>query len=179
MGWEMDKDLISISEIARDHNKSRQTVHKIVKRLGLGTVKRKGDASHGQQVSCISLNDYEELKRHLDNQDDPRIKLTHDDDSIGGVFYIVSPEPEQDPSRIKVGFTSNINERLRKYRTIAPFSEVVRAWPCKSLWEKTAIDCVTQDCEKIYTEVFRTDNVAKVVLLAEKFFDLMPSAMDE
>lgn len=174
----MDEELISIIEVARIHKKSRQTVHKNVKRLRIDTVKRKGDGSRGQQVSCISLNDYEELKRDWDNQDDPRINLTNGDDSIGGVFYIVSLEPELDPGRIKVGFTTSISERLRNHQTAAPFSKVLRTWPCKSLWEKTAIDCVNKDCEKIHTEVFRTDDIENVVLLANKFFDLMPSVME-
>ena len=121
----MDKELISISEIARDHNKRRQTVHKIVRRLGLDIVKRKGDGSRGQQVSCISLNDYRELKRHLDNQDDSPINSNNDGEIIGGVFYVISLEPELDPGRMKVGFTTNINERLRSHRTSAPFAEVV------------------------------------------------------
>ena len=71
-----------------------------------------------------------------------------------------------------------MNERLRHHRTAAPFSKVERTWPCKSLWEKTAIDCVTQDCEKIYTEVFRTEDVERIVLLADRFFDLMPTEIE-
>ena len=175
----MNQQLISIVEIAETHGKHSQSIHKLVKRLGFETFRQKRDGSRGQQVLWIALNDYEELKRYLDDQNDRRINLTDDGDSIGGVFYIILLEPELDPGRIKVGFTTSISERLRNHQTAAPFSKVVGTWPCKSLWEKTAIDCVTQGCEKIHTEVFQTDDVEGVVFLADKFFDLMPTGIGE
>ena len=174
VGAKMNQQLISIIDIAKNHGKRPQSIHKLVKSLGFETSKQKGDGSRGQQVSCITLSDYEELKMRLDDQSDRRMNFTDDGDSIEGAFYIISLEPELDPGRIKVGFTRNMIERLRHHRISAPFAEVVKTWPCKSLWEKTAIDCVTQDCEKINTEVFRTDDVERIVFLADKFFALMP-----
>ena len=42
------------------------------------------------------------------------------------------------------------------------------------MWEKPAIDCVTNKCEQIYTEVFRTDSIEEVKLKCDQFFELMP-----
>jgi hypothetical protein len=69
-----------------------------------------------------------------------------------GVFYLLSLEPEHDPTRFKVGFASNLNERFRQHRCSAPFAKVVKIWPCRRLWEKTAIECVTDGCEQLHTE---------------------------
>lgn len=46
------------------------------------------------------------------------------------------------------------------------------------LWEHTAIDSVTQGCEKIHTEVFRTIDIESVQKKCDMFFDLMPGLDD-
>jgi hypothetical protein len=51
---------------------------------------------------------------------------------------------------------------------------VLRSWVCKSLWEKTAIDCVTVGCDRLHTEVFRTALIDNVISRCERFFELMP-----
>lgn len=72
-----------------------------------------------------------------------------------GVLYLLCLEPEHDPNRFKVGFGNNLNERLRQLRCSAPYIQVMKTWPCRRLWEKTAIECVTEGCERLHTEVFR------------------------
>jgi hypothetical protein len=42
------------------------------------------------------------------------------------------------------------------------------------LWEKTAIDCVTEGCKQLHTEVFRTQSIEPVLQRCEQFFSLMP-----
>ena len=88
---------------------------------------------------------------------------------------MIQLEPQFDPGRFKVGFTTNISERIRSHRTSAPFSAIIKQWSCKLLWEKTAIECMTQDCEQLHTEVFRTDNLNEVIGRGESFFGIMPS----
>jgi hypothetical protein len=38
-------------------------------------------------------------------------------------------------------------KRPQTLKCSAPFTKVLATWPCENLWEKTAIDCVTQGCE--------------------------------
>ncbi|HWB54643.1 MAG TPA: hypothetical protein VG722_10640, partial [Tepidisphaeraceae bacterium] len=64
---------------------------------------------------------------------------------------------------------------LRHLRCSAPFAKVVRPWPCKLLWEKTAIECVTTGCERLHTEVFRAPEKDKILERCEQFFALMPA----
>ncbi|MDE0130191.1 MAG: hypothetical protein OXQ86_11615 [Gammaproteobacteria bacterium] len=83
-------------------------------------------------------------------------------------------EPELDPSRFKLGFSTDVAERLRHHRVSAPFAQLVRTWPCKALWEKTAIDSIADGCEQLGTEVFRTDSIQEIIERADRFFALMP-----
>ena len=167
-----DDQLISISEIADIHGKRRQSLHNLARRLGFNIVKQKSDRGRGQRINHITVSDYEKLKQHFGSWEAREYVEAGDG---FGVFYIVQLEPELDPGRVKVGYTENLDERLRSHRTSAPFSVIVETWPCKPLWEKTAIDCVTQDCENLYTEVFRAANVDELIEKADDFFGLMPT----
>ena len=171
----MERKLIAVNTIASIHGRNRRSLHKLVRRLGLNVVKERTDDSRGQLSSHITESDYETLKRHLDDyrvSSDPVSPEVHQ--SEFGVFYLVLLEPKLDPGRFKVGFTTNINERMRSYLTATPFAEVKETWPCKLIWEKTAIECISQDCEQLYTEVFRTNNIDDVIMRAKQFFNLMP-----
>ena len=166
-----ERNLISIIEVAKIHGLRRQSIHKIVKKHGIHTEKASSDDSRGQQISWITMSDYKILEKHLSNATQAETAQTMSQ----GVFYLVLLEPDSDPGRFKVGFTHDLDERLRKHKTVAPFLRVVKTWPCKILWERTAIDCVTEDCQKLHTEVFRADKISSVVDRADRFFELMPT----
>ena len=167
----IDQELISVTDIAEIEGKRRQSLHKLVRRLGLNVVKKKSDKGRGQLINHISASDYEELKRHINHWANPKADPTVEG---SGVFYIIQLDPRLDPRRVKVGFTENLDERLRSHRTTAPYSQIVQKWPCKLLWEKTVIESITQDCERLYTEVFRADSINQLVKMANRFFELMP-----
>lgn len=164
------KGLISIGEIADIHNRRKESIHKTVKRLGIETFKERRDSARGQLVSCITMEDYELLAGHLSRSQ----RQAADHITPHGWFYLVLLEPNHDPGRFKVGFTTDVNERMGKHKTAAPLLKLVQTWPCKPLWEKTAIECVTNGCEKLHTEVFRTCDLNEVIDLTNRFFGLMP-----
>jgi hypothetical protein len=83
-------------------------------------------------------------------------------------------EPEHDPGGFKVGFATSLPESVRALRCSAPVLQVVKTWPRKLLWEKTAIECVADGCERLHTEVFRTRSIDSVVDKCERFFEVMP-----
>ena len=166
------QNLISIIEIAANYGRRRQTIHKIIKRLGIDTVKVKAssEGARGQKLSHITMEDYTRLQQYLV----PPKANTADQNVSHGIFYLLLLEPDFDPGRFKVGFATDVNERMRSHKTVVPLSKIIKTWPCKILWEKTAIECVTYDCERLYTEVFRTDEIQKVIERADQFFELMP-----
>ncbi len=176
----VNDDLISVFDAAQKLGIYKQTLFKVIKRLGVDTIKQKSSAHRGQAISYITIKDFDlivENRSITDNHEKGTspISSTQIDH---GVFYLIQLEPEQDPGRFKLGFASNMHERLRSHRCSAPFADIVKTWPCHVLWEKTAIDCVTQGCEKLHTEVFRANDIEGVKNKCEQFFALMPALKD-
>ena len=167
--------LISIVDIARIHGKHRASIHRIVRDLGLNVENVVGERTRGQKASHIAVRDYETYRSRFDGQRrTAKPARASDSHTAHAVFYLILTEPELDPGRFKIGFSADLEERLRHHRTAAPFCELVRQWPCKALWEKTAIECVADGCQQLGPEVFRADSIEDVIHRADRFFDLMP-----
>lgn len=178
---EIADELISVADFATKHGLLKQTVFKVLKRLGAEPTKaRAGGVSRGQTISYITEEDARRVLEALAVSRTDQSGAQEDDGITEaalydvGVFYLLRLEPTHDPSRFKVGFASNLNERLRQHRCSAPYTEVVKVWPCRRLWEKTAIECVTDGCERLHTEVFRSHSIEATVAKCEQFFQLMP-----
>jgi hypothetical protein len=150
-------DLISIADLARDEGKLKQTIFKIAKRLGIEPQKARSSSNGGQLVSYITREEAHRVVGHMTAGHSQREISTSENVHIEdqGVFYLLLLEPEHDPGRFKVGFAVSLSERLRALRCSAPLLKIVKTWPCKSLWEKTAIECVAHGCERLHTEVSR------------------------
>lgn len=169
----METEIISVIDVSKNLGKQKQHIFKVLKRLSIETIKEKSSDAKGQKIAYITSDDYDLVKKYLVNAKDYSEELIEQAD-LGGVFYLIQLEPEHDPGRFKLGFATNIEERLRSHKTAAPFSKVLKTWSSKLLWEKTAIDCVTQGCVRLHTEVFRTESIDEVQLRCENFFNLMP-----
>lgn len=172
----MQDDLISVIETARIHGMRKQHVFKVLKRLGIQQTKSLGEHSRGQKVSCISRHDYSILRTELARLEPQPESQDRVDGSLG-VFYLIQLEPQMDPGRFKVGFATNMDERLRSHRTVAPLCTLVNIWPCKALWEKTAIDSICAGYERLHTEVFRAPSIKEVETRCESFFTVMPDSV--
>lgn len=180
----MDDGLISVIDLAAQLDRRKQTLFKVVSRLGIETVKQSNGNNRGATLAYVTHADAARI------QDALGFPGTGEDDGMEdggenyaptqrGVFYLLVLEPKHDPGRFKVGFATNLSERLRTHRCSAPFATVVKFWPCKSLWEKTAIECVSAGCERLHTEVFRTTSIDAVLAKCEQFFELMPNLSGE
>ena len=174
----MDDELISVIDVAVHHGKQKQTVFKILRRLGIKTVKIRKEANKNQLVAYISQDEFRRVSEEMARLSAPQVLSSEEGEdfvsSEKGLFYLVQLEPELDPCRFKVGFASNMSERLRALRCSAPFASVIKTWPCRRLWEKTAIDCVSVNAEQIHTEVFRAVAISDVIKQGDALFGLMP-----
>jgi len=179
----MSEALISVKDFAAQNGLLKQTVFKVLRRLDIEPSKsRSGSQSRGQSVSYITLADATRVlealssgrKSRMSGEGEPNESPTEAALYDVGVFYLLSLEPEHDPNRFKVGFASNLSERLRQHKCSAPLLQVIKYWPCRRLWEKTAIECVTEGCERLHTEVFRAQSLSSVHERCEQFFSLMP-----
>lgn len=173
----MSADDISVIDVSKEIGKRKQTVFKVIRRLGIETKKLRASEAHGQLISYISKDDFSDIKNELETESDTSLPNTQN--SEFGVFYLIQLEPEHDPCRIKLGFATNINERLRSHRCSAPFAKVISTWPCKLLWEKTVIECATINCEKLHTEVFRSESIEAVKNRCNEIFTLLPNLNDD
>ncbi len=179
----MEQELISIIDVANRLGKRKQTIFKVVKRLGISTRNVKSSLSKNQAVAYVTHEDVQRISEELrlfesgslpvSSAKAKSIKFVTNE---VGVFYLAQLEPYFDPCRFKVGFASSMSERLRALRCSAPYTQVMKTWVCRRLWEKTAIDCISSGCEKIHTEVFRAADLGVVVEKCDAFFSLMPSA---
>lgn len=169
-------DDISVEDAARAVGTTKHGLFKVLKRLSISTFKRKSAEHRGQAISFISHADFEFLANNYTPQSaGGDAKSSTGVATDDGWFYLIQLEPDCDPGRFKLGFAVNLDERLRHHRCAAPYSTILDSWPCLSLWEKTAIDCASQGCEQIHTEVFRTDDIERVRQRCKDFFDLMPA----
>lgn len=184
----MNESFISVKEFAETNGLHRQTVFRVLKRLNIEQSKlRGGSENRGQTISYITKQDavliLDELRssKTLQRTDNKGKSIELPDATLYdiGVFYLLCLEPEHDPHRFKVSFASNINDRLRQHRCAAPYTKVIKTWACRRLWEKTAIECVTQECERLHTEVFRANSLDAVETKCEQFFALMPQLNKE
>ena len=173
----MNDELISIVQVAKELGRNKQFIFKLVNRFGIGKTMQKSSLSRGQKIAYIPKSGLKAIKEYLATSDEANISSPEVgfESTTAGVFYLIQLEPDHDSGRFKLGFATNLEERLRAHKTAAPFSTVINTWPCKLLWEKTAIESITQDCEQIHTEVFRYHSISEIERRCENFFSLMPN----
>jgi hypothetical protein len=179
-----EHDMVSVIDVARELGKRKQTIFKVMRRLGISAVKRRDTSKRNQDVSYITRSEFDRIRAELGSQNNASAP---DDNGLPengfysaelGVFYLIQLEPTHDPQRFKVGFAANMPDRLRAIRCSAPFATILKTWPCRRLWEKTAIDCVCAGCEQVHTEVFRANCVDEVIARCDRFFEMMPALSD-
>jgi hypothetical protein len=170
---------ISIGELADELQCRRQSLFKIVARLGIEPTKEKKADRGGQQVAMVTpeeaMNIRKEFLLRMRGSDQPDAGepfLVND-----GVFYLIQLEPDHDPGRIKLGFTTDLDGRLQKHRCSAPFAKLLRTWPCRRVWERAAMDCIAAGIEQLHTEVFRAPSIEDVTKRANSFFEIMPKVV--
>jgi hypothetical protein len=172
---------IAVIDLADELQTRKQTLFKVLKRLGIETRQRRESSRRNQQIATITVAEAIEIRNELRRSGTSLADAADVSDASpvfiaeeAGVFYLIRLEPDQDPCRFKVGFTGELEGRLRKHRCSAPFARPIKSWPCRRTWERAAIDCVTQGCEQLHTEVFRAISIADVVNRADRSFVLMP-----
>ncbi len=164
---------IAIVELADELQVYKQTVFKAAKRLGINPGRVRDPDRGNQLVATLSQAEAEAVAKEISTASSTS---GNGSEAVpgSGVFYIMQLEPEHDVGRIKVGFTTDLEGRLRKHRCSAPFAECVQHWPARRTWERAAIDCITEGLEQLHTEVYRADDLKDVLSRAQGFFDLMP-----
>lgn len=174
----VELDLIAVAELADELGTYRATVFKIARRLGIQSVKRRDSERGGQQIALVTTAEAAAIREAFTagrRSGDEALVDAATPDADEGRFYLIQLEPEHDPGRFKVGFTTDLEGRLRHHRCSAPFARYRKHWPCRRTWERAAIDCMTNGLEQLHTEVFRGPSLDEVLARGERFFSVMPA----
>jgi len=169
---------VAVADLADELGTYRATVFKIMKRLSIRPTKQRDAARGGQLIALVTLPEASAIRtefaagrRTADQASANGMPLVADE----GMFYLIQLEPAHDPGRFKVGFTTDLEGRLRHHRCSAPFAEYRKSWPCRRTWERAAIDCLTAGLDQLHTEVFRAGSLGQVLDRGDKFFSVMPA----
>ena len=177
-----EEERIAIVDLADDLQVRKQRIFKILPRLGIRPTQRREASRGNQNVATVSQAEAATIRSEIErsselpsggNARSGTLAAFSSDDV--GFFYLIQLEPEHDTGRFKVGFTMDLDGRLQKHRCSAPFARYVASWPCRRVWERAAIDCVTTGCDQLHTEVFRAVSLEPVSARAQGFFTMMPA----
>src|SRR5258708_1193234 len=101
-----DDNLISVMDVASHYGKRKQSVFKILRRLGIEPIKRRSSSSKSQLVAYITQDDFQrvsiELQARAARAESEQNEGEETDEFISaeeGVFYLIQLEPELDPRR--------------------------------------------------------------------------------
>ena len=179
-----EEERIAIVDLADDLQVRKQRIFKILPRLGIRPTQRRESSRGNQNVATVSQAEAAAIRSEIERSSESPggvrsgILAASASNDVG-FFYLIQLEPEHDAGRFKVGFTMDLDGRLQKHRCSAPFARYVASWPCRRVWERAAIDCVTADCDQLHTEVFRAASLEQVSARAQSFFTMMPSLAAE
>jgi len=165
---------VALLDLADELSVRKQWLFKIVKRLGIPLSTRREATRGGQKIATVVPADAERIRREVAaarHKDSGHAAPANDE---VGYFYVVQLEPKHDPGRFKVGFTLDLDYRLAKHRTAAPFAEYRQTWPCHRTWERAATDCVAHGTDPVRSEVYRASSLDEVLRRADSFFAIMP-----
>ncbi len=172
-------EFMTFQEVADQIGVEKTTIRRNVKRLNLTVRKEKTPTSKGASAHCLSIDDANQLISHFENRDKPNSKADTPALDRFGFFYIIQLIPEALPNRVKIGYTDNLDQRLRAHQCAAPTAKYLGHWKCKRSWDQAAMDSITRDnCHLVMNEVYE-GNIEGFLSRAEEFFNVMPQSSDK
>lgn len=176
MATDSNQEFVSLKQLAEMLGMDRSYARKWLLSKDFKPVKRRTSDSGGQLTLSFTAEETERiiiLRQRLGFSLDGQTASPVNEDY--GVFYIIQLIPEFDANRVKLGFASDVEQRLAEHRTASSTAEVAKTWPCKRAWEKTVIDTLTgRHCRLILNEVYACDDIGELVELGNKLFALFP-----
>lgn len=167
---------VTLKDLSGELGMDRSHLRRYVLARGFSPVRVRTQESRGQLTLALTAEDAESLKEMRESEgyvSDASVQGLPVADGSGW-FYAIQLVPELDPSRVKLGFASDVDQRLKAHQTAAPTARVIKAWSCKRSWEHAAIDCLARIGNQIANEVYTFTDLDEMVRLAEAFFELMP-----
>lgn len=89
-----------------------------------------------------------------------------------GLFYVALVAPEFSSTRVKLGFTTDIDTRMNKHRVVSPNIRILKSWKVKRKWERVGIDYLSKYCTPVGSEVYECHNIPGLLKSGDKLFGL-------
>ena len=153
---------VIINELASEIGTDRSRLQRYIKKLGIVPSRVRNEASRNQATLAITP---EEAERVRQARADAGFRISgHQARPVNpenGDFYVVLPDPDARPNRVKVGFATSLDERLKAYATANPGVALLESRPCKKSWEAAWIALITSapGCRHVAGEVFDCDDI--------------------
>jgi hypothetical protein len=171
--YSQNDDYVSLKKLASILGIHHSNTRIFVKKLGIKLHKRRTPDSHNQLTDAITKAEAEAV---IDKRREQGFFGGKTIAADRGFFYVIQLIPDITPKRIKLGFAFSVPERLQQHRTAAPTAKIIKYWPCKKVWELTAMDCLTREgCRLIANEVFECDDLDSLISRGNKFFQILPT----
>ncbi|SRR6266487_824354 len=172
----MVEGYVLLSTLAQEWGIDRSTARKYALRRGFDFARVRGEDRTHQAVLALKIEEAE-LLREVRSQEGYSGNVHPIENGIG-VFYVVQIMPDADSTRLKLGYASDATRRLASYRTLSPEARIVRTWPCRSTWERAAIDSLTaENCILIGGEVYGCADIENLLARGDAFFACMPTLL--
>lgn len=170
------KEYITIKELAEKLGVDRSYARKYVISHGYAFDKIRTTESQHQLTLALSIEDAETIIEIRQGEGySIGDKIGNVLNGENGYFYVIQLIPEFNPNRIKLGFATDLDARLKSHKTSAPTAILLKSWICKRCWENAAISSITRmECKLIGGEVFDCNNLENLIQRAETFFSCMP-----
>ena len=85
------------------------------------------------------------------------------------VLYLLQPNPKSAPRRFKVGFSGNLKNRLKSYKTVVPDFVLHMVWEGTKKQEKELLKYLVTNCSHVEREVFEAERPGEIIQKIEEF----------
>ena len=163
----MNTEPITLKELATELDMDRSNLRKYTLKLGITPYSIRTPESRNQATLAVGGEDADTIRQARADAGflaDP-VELLKPFVAGDGLFYIVHPDPEMRPERVKLGYTTNLKDRMATYKTSNPDMAIAGTAFCKQHWEAAWIALLTgaSECTHIAGEVFDCANIDALV----------------
>ncbi len=158
----MSQEYVSIGECADLLNMDRSHLLKAIKACKYGQISlefRRDRNKQNQKVATISKEDFEIIKQSRESEGFGTAKVVR---STKGVFYIIQTNPHNISQRYKFGFTNDLDNRIRSYKSVCPNMKIIEKYPCDSIHELPLLKMMQKYGKRVGQELFEVKDIEVV-----------------
>jgi len=158
----MNHEYISIGKCSELLQMDKSHLLKAIKSGKYGTITlefQRDRNKQNQKVATISKDDFEIIKKSRESNGFGTEKIIK---STKGFFYIIQTNPHNIPNRYKFGFTNDLDNRIRSYKSVCPNMKIIEKYPCDSIHELPILKMIQKYGKRVGQELFEINNIEAV-----------------